>query len=897
MQFVHELSHAMDIGKNRGNPHRTSEAFYKDHYIAEHGYEIEMEIFGCEIRDCPETRYGEGGLSASLLINHVGQQFPSPLQEGYESDIEYNGKRAAANIPILGSLIPTFWISAMVCEKYWTDVVRRHGSRAFRPPVIFQFPIYHYWRNTKISYLTPRPLANPIFDIPELKPDYERWVTKWQERRWEWDAMRPWFNKERGSWQILPWSQFRPDIEDFLYHHTRRDLRPCRHIAQRMYEYWENRDHIADRDPVASLLRTISLLMLISLPKTPEQAGSGEIIKSVALWPSSVSEHVLWTDWKQDPADPLCGSTGNIELIRVESDMVKTLNVLMTPNGYYDLIALAETEFGKLEWILGGPLLWLRGVLDCLVTVKRERLASPLYSSWTSFPFTIPPYEPNWAKSLIPLNTRQYPLNPPYYIVTPWESAITAQFDYSPPSSPVPRPKSHFLGGVQPRSFDRSASHIARKRSHDEYLYISTVGNHRALDDAWVVEPDGTSGFDVFNISNTLKELGATENDYGAIVVVGPRGPTLIHGNGRAETIRGMFKVSIQPIGKLVQLRRIEEIAECNGQDGRPTWILWGPHVYDITNLSPQSPEEQMLLDHGAGGPIFNCLTRVNDRSSQLRTRLEPYKSGYLDTLLPNHIMRHFTPRMLRWYDSPGLGIYIALGGIVYDISDYLQFHPGGNRLLRQCTGRDATQKFEQYHHLTIMDSYEKMKVGRLVPEIEMKDMRENHVLVHDWIFDISTLAKDDPNLHQVLYPYAGVDTTDALAGQGAGSSALVTLFLQKKDLIVAGLAPGPLPDIPSGELQKHNDYLGAEGAFVSVDNLVYNVTDLIRYPEYYEWKIGPNWAGKELNFGNLGGWLRENFEARCIGKLVEGPAWAEPTADIDMRDAYPEPELRTYFI
>ena len=41
---------------------------------------------------------------------------------------------------------------------------------------------------------------------------------------------------------------------------------------------------------------------------------------------------------------------------------------------------------------------------------------------------------------------------------------------------------------------------------------------------------------------------------------------------------------------------------------------------------------------------------------------------------------------------------YIALNGAVYDVSVYLDFHPGGKKILEVMRGKDATEQFARAH-------------------------------------------------------------------------------------------------------------------------------------------------------------------------------------------------------
>jgi len=49
---------------------------------------------------------------------------------------------------------------------------------------------------------------------------------------------------------------------------------------------------------------------------------------------------------------------------------------------------------------------------------------------------------------------------------------------------------------------------------------------------------------------------------------------------------------------------------------------------------------------------------------------------------------------------------WVILRGKVYDVSEYINYHPGGVSILRQCLGRDATKLFNRYHPRINLDRY-----------------------------------------------------------------------------------------------------------------------------------------------------------------------------------------------
>ena len=40
---------------------------------------------------------------------------------------------------------------------------------------------------------------------------------------------------------------------------------------------------------------------------------------------------------------------------------------------------------------------------------------------------------------------------------------------------------------------------------------------------------------------------------------------------------------------------------------------------------------------------------------------------------------------------------WIVLSGLIYDVTDYIKYHPGGDIILEDA-GKDATEAFETYH-------------------------------------------------------------------------------------------------------------------------------------------------------------------------------------------------------
>ena len=60
-------------------------------------------------------------------------------------------------------------------------------------------------------------------------------------------------------------------------------------------------------------------------------------------------------------------------------------------------------------------------------------------------------------------------------------------------------------------------------------------------------------------------------------------------------------------------------------------------------------------------------------------------------------------------------GMYIIVDDGVYDITNFLDDHPGGVKILKRMAGKDSTKQFWKYHSKSVLEKYgAKLKVGTL---------------------------------------------------------------------------------------------------------------------------------------------------------------------------------------
>ncbi|KAL0327117.1 UNVERIFIED_CONTAM: cytochrome isoform A [Sesamum angustifolium] len=75
---------------------------------------------------------------------------------------------------------------------------------------------------------------------------------------------------------------------------------------------------------------------------------------------------------------------------------------------------------------------------------------------------------------------------------------------------------------------------------------------------------------------------------------------------------------------------------------------------------------------------------------------------------------------------------WVVVDGKVYDVSSYLDEHPGGDDVLLRATGKDATDEFEDGHSKTARELMEQYCIGELdqtpppIPELEIVSKKQD---------------------------------------------------------------------------------------------------------------------------------------------------------------------------
>jgi cytochrome b involved in lipid metabolism len=74
-------------------------------------------------------------------------------------------------------------------------------------------------------------------------------------------------------------------------------------------------------------------------------------------------------------------------------------------------------------------------------------------------------------------------------------------------------------------------------------------------------------------------------------------------------------------------------------------------------------------------------------------------------TITPSEVATHNTPSSM----------YIIVDSSVYDVTNFVDEHPGGAKILKRVAGKDATKQFWKYHNESVLKKYSpKLKVGEV---------------------------------------------------------------------------------------------------------------------------------------------------------------------------------------
>ncbi|MCJ1443289.1 MAG: hypothetical protein MMC23_003787 [Stictis urceolatum] len=76
---------------------------------------------------------------------------------------------------------------------------------------------------------------------------------------------------------------------------------------------------------------------------------------------------------------------------------------------------------------------------------------------------------------------------------------------------------------------------------------------------------------------------------------------------------------------------------------------------------------------------------------------------------------KNFSASDLSEHNTVEKGLWISVDGSVFDMTSFVDEHPGGSKILKRVGGKDASKQFWKYHNESVMKKYTpKLKIGTL---------------------------------------------------------------------------------------------------------------------------------------------------------------------------------------
>ncbi|KAH0613576.1 uncharacterized protein H6S33_005462 [Morchella sextelata] len=83
--------------------------------------------------------------------------------------------------------------------------------------------------------------------------------------------------------------------------------------------------------------------------------------------------------------------------------------------------------------------------------------------------------------------------------------------------------------------------------------------------------------------------------------------------------------------------------------------------------------------------------------------------------------MKQFTINDVAAHKDAEKGMYIVIDNGVYDVTAFVDEHPGGAKILKRVAGKDASKQFWKYHNEGVLKKYsEKLQIGTVKEEAKL---------------------------------------------------------------------------------------------------------------------------------------------------------------------------------
>ncbi|KAJ0110145.1 cytochrome b5-like Heme/Steroid binding domain-containing protein [Diaporthe amygdali] len=918
LTLCHEMMHAFDRLRNMTRPadeELLDEPFYQQPgtnpedsaWVSEVGMAWEQAMIGGFMTDSPRRKstWGSGGLLAFVA------DFPNYIiSKSYGNGVDVANHE---NDIWFGYVFPAFLAQAYGSEEFWSIHVARYGLPALRVPKLAVTPINRFQHGAPT-------ICQLGHAVQEYHPQLIQLGQDLKYRDAAWRMIRPWYQHHFNEWSLSPYCHtgLRNHPEKFRLAHRQGDELAAQEAFQSLgaFEYWEGKFVVTGCVLSQSsywIDEAIGYLMMTIMPIRTQ-----ELMISVPNFARNE-----WTPSLEATRDATAQSQRPIEVDFTQyNDLHETFlrprNVAFAPGSNRgtraSLLMILKSEIPNRQNQFPLPDPVYQAVKAMFDNVERNAPQFESTDMWLPLQvnFVLPPWHTAQAQTNVGYGpaTPYAPYNPtaqPQQHVpgapapsTPSSGSGTPSF-HSASSSLVGTPNQSPGGSPPgPVSAPRRAANSARRAANapDEvYFTAGEVGNHRSSGDLWVIVDDGARGYDVYDATDVVEEMWA--DDIAAFNLDDHCEATLLGLKARPNLKQDLLAQG-ERRGKLIQPMRQQDIRERDGRNGKPFWISIGNDVFDISNYKFANPNEQNVCTMRPGGNPWNAV--VNDGTidyDQLLLDFKPYKCATIASKVPNKGPGpmeefHFTTKEVAWHVYPESTMYTIIRGQVYNLTGYMDFHPGGTTILQKWAGKDSTLEFESYHedHDRCLADYDYLRVGRVVEEKQMYQLTDKEVVLNGHIYNVSGLGTGKAERELLAdidrYGLQRKDITPVLNDSWKPPPSL-SLLVQRPDLITGKLAP-PLREIDMDALHTNNgghiphaddikvprDRVEADlqmPLWVCYRALVYDMTTVYKYgPEDIRAelnKFNGRYKGSVIPRTALAARLQEEYSCRVIGRLV----------------------------
>lgn len=117
------------------------------------------------------------------------------------------------------------------------------------------------------------------------------------------------------------------------------------------------------------------------------------------------------------------------------------------------------------------------------------------------------------------------------------------------------------------------------------------------------------------------------------------------------------------------------------------------------------------LLECTVFGSIIGTNISVRSRESYQKKSLEKLKDAS-ENVSPS--LKAYSLHELSYHDRSD-DCWIAIHGLVYNLTDFADEHPGGEESIHRLCGKDGTEEFDSIHSKSVMDDFDETIVGTLL--------------------------------------------------------------------------------------------------------------------------------------------------------------------------------------